>query len=183
MAKQWFKKGDIIRQYEVVGDKVNTHIIVNEEMVFNPTLTMFHADGWEDYTPEPIIPTLDEIKQEKIWEIDRYDTSEAVNQFFINNQALWLDKDTRVGLNFSLAMEEAAGKTESTLWYNNIRFDLPITLYKQMLTAVELYAKECYNVTAQHKSNVLSLETEEEVVAYDYTTGYPEKVSFTTNIE
>lgn len=138
------------------------------------------AKRWEiEHHNDPVPkPTLEDVKRDKIWEIDNYDTSSAVNEFFIGNQALWLDKVTRTGLNFSLIMEEEEGRTESTLWYNNICFTLPITLFKQMLQRLEIYAKDCYNVTAQHKLNVENLKTKKEVEGYNYKTGYPEKLSF-----
>ena len=47
-----------------------------------------------------------------------------------------------------------------------------------MLSALELYALECYNVTAAHKANVMALESVDDVVAYDYESGYPDKLNF-----
>ena len=47
-----------------------------------------------------------------------------------------------------------------------------------MLQALEIYALACYNVTEEHKAAVNALTTIEEVDAYDYTTDYPEKLSF-----
>ena len=47
-----------------------------------------------------------------------------------------------------------------------------------MLSALEVYALQCYNVTEEHKAAVNALTTIEEVDAYDYKTGYPEKLSF-----
>ena len=44
--------------------------------------------------------------------------------------------------------------------------------------ALELYALECYNVTAAHKADIEALTTVEEVVAYDYESDYPEKLNF-----
>jgi len=43
MAKQYFKKGEVIRQCEVVGDKVNTYC--DELGIYNPTLSQFHGVG------------------------------------------------------------------------------------------------------------------------------------------
>ena len=44
----------------------------------------------------------------------------------------------------------------------------------QLLSSLEMYALECFNVTATHKAAVEKLQTVEEVLAYDYTAGYPE---------
>ena len=43
----------------------------------------------------------------------------------------------------------------------------------QLLSALELYALECFNVTAVHKKAVSEMSTVEEVLVYDYTAGYP----------
>ena len=48
----------------------------------------------------------------------------------------------------------------------------------QMLSALELYALDCYNVTAAHKADIEALTTVEDVVAYDYEIDYPEKLNF-----
>lgn len=80
-------------------------------------------------------------------------------------------------------MEKESGRTVSTLWYDNICFTLPISLFKQMLQQLEIYAKDCYNVTAQHKLDIENLETKEEVEEYDITVGYPEKLTFEIPVE
>jgi len=36
----------------------------------------------------------------------------------------------------------------------------------------------CYDNTQRHLGNVETLTTKEEVDVYDYTTGYPEKITF-----
>ena len=48
----------------------------------------------------------------------------------------------------------------------------------QMLYAIEVYASACYDNTQRHLSEVEKLETIEEVEAYNYRTGYPEKLRF-----
>lgn len=112
-------------------------------------------------------------------EIDAYDASDEVNSFFLNGIKVWLNKDTRVGLMNSLTIEKNSGKEESTLWFNNICITINCDAAIQMLSALELYALSCYNVTAQHRVAVQNLTTLEEAMDYDYTAGYPEKLSFT----
>lgn len=92
---------------------------------------------------------------------------------------MWLDKDTRVGLMNSLTIERNAGKEESTLWFNSICVTINCDAAIQMLSSLELYALSCYNITAEHKVTVESLDTVEEVLEYDYTAEYPNKLSFT----
>ena len=122
---------------------------------------------------------LSKQKRKLINEINAYDTSDEVNSFFLNGIKVWLNKDTRVGLMNSLTIEKNAGKEESTLWFNNICITINCDAAIQMLSALELYALNCYNVTAKHKVAVENLNNLEEALGYDYTVGYPEKLSFT----
>ena len=55
---------------------------------------------------------------------------------------------------------------------------MSITDGRQMLYAVENYASQCYDTTASHKAAVDELKTTDEVVAYDYRSGYPENIEF-----
>ena len=124
------------------------------------------------------IRTLELAIYEKIAEIDNYDKSKAVNSFYLNGSAVWLDKDTRVGLMNSLNIEKAAGKEDSVLWFNDIRIEIKCDIAIQLLSALELYALECYNKTAEHKMTVKTLNNIKDVDGYDYSIGYPKKLRF-----
>ena len=43
----------------------------------------------------------------------------------------------------------------------------------QLLSALEMYALDCFNVTASHKQAASELTSIGEVEAYDYKVGYP----------
>lgn len=116
---------------------------------------------------------LEEAKAEKIAEITDYDTSDKVNGFVLNGLLVWLDKATRVGLMNSTTIAKAAGKQTTTLWLGGIKLVVDCDKAIQLLSALEMYALECFNVTASHKAAVNELTTIEEVEAYDYKTGYP----------
>lgn len=124
---------------------------------------------------------LNRAKSNKIHQIDRYDTSKEVNSFYLNGDQVWLDKSMRVGLMNSIQIEKAAGRLESTLWFNNKCYNVPIDTVIQMLYALELYAKDCYNKTAEHRVNVQALTAIGDVEMYDYTAGYPDKLMFNTS--
>lgn len=121
---------------------------------------------------------LDKAKEAKIENIKDYDKSEGVNSFTLNGSLVWLDKDTRVGLVNSLQIEKAAGRVDTELWLNGFMYKLPIDHVLQMLVVIELYAKECYNVTQQHIANVKNLNDLNRVWNYNYTKGYPKRPSF-----
>lgn len=125
--------------------------------------------------------TLDYAKEVKTMEITAYDGSLDVNSFTLDGEQVWLDKSTRVGLMNSTQIEKAAGHETTTLWFGGKSYTIPCDMAIQMLSALELYALECYNTTAQHKANVMALQTKEEIEAYDYTTGYPKKLNLNTS--
>lgn len=91
---------------------------------------------------------------------------------------LSVDYDTRSRLRIRLQAEKAAGKETTTLWYSSHRFDLPIAATEQMLSALELYAAQCFDTKNQHLANIAKLESVEDVVGYDYTANYPEQLKF-----
>ena len=70
------------------------------------------------------------------------------------------------------------GKETMNLWYDGTKYVIPCDILTQMLQTIEQYAILCFNVTEEHKAEVKSLTTIKEVDSYDYTTGYPEKLSF-----
>ena len=140
------------------------------------TLKVYHADFIQRVSF--FDNALDVTKEEAIEQITEYDQSEDVNSFTLQGKQMWLPKETRVGLVNSVTIEKNAGKETTVLWFGGEKYELPVDTALQMLAALELYALECYNVTAAHKAAVNALESVEDVVAYDYTQGYPEKLNF-----
>ena len=131
-----------------------------------------------DFNIAPEKSPLEKAKELVFREIDQYDTSSNVNGFILNGIQVWLDKDTRVGLMNSITIEKNAGKEQSVLWLNGICITVNCDAAIQMLSSLELYALACYNKTAEHKLAISQLTDVSKVKAYDYTAGYPDKLSF-----
>lgn len=129
--------------------------------------------AFEAFKNELKASELATAKAEKIAEIDAYDTSSAVNGFMLNGATVWLDKSTRVGLMNSTNITKAMGQLTTTLWLGDSKMEVPCGTAIQLLSALEMYALECFNVTAAHKKAVSELTTIEEVEKYDITAGYP----------
>ena len=117
--KIYTKNGQIKQANRIV---VNTTKEVNGEQktfqVINPTEEMLFEDGWELYVvPEP---TKEELlaraKRDKKREIEHYDSSNEVNEFYVNDVPMWLDKTTRTGLMLRFNSELAVKKQNTTLW-------------------------------------------------------------------
>ena len=162
-------------------ETVSNRIGEEEETTEERTVYAYNV-GW--LTPEKGVKITNEeealaaIKADLIAQITAYDTSVAVNSFMLQDKEMWLPKETRVGLVNSVTIEKNAGKEVTGLWHDGVRYELPVDTALQMLAALELYALECYNVTAAHKAAVSALESVEDIVAYDYTQNYPEKLNF-----
>ena len=119
---------------------------------------------------------LARAKREILKQIEAYDTSSAVNGFVLNGAVVWLDKATRVGLMNSTTIAKAMGQATTTLWLGDTKLEVGCDMAIQLLSALEMYALECFNVTAAHKRAVAELTDIGEVLSYDYTKGYPEKL-------
>lgn len=175
---------NIMRYTKNVGGmdvtKRATEIIVvrNGMQIVNPSHNEIIADGWKVKEEEQKQPTLQSIKEGVIISILAYDNSSAVNEFSMGGLPIWLDKATRAGLLLRFEAEAKAGRTSTTLWYNGLPFTLPLTYAQEILIALELYASACYDNTQSHIAAVQKLDSKEAVEAYDYTTGYPQKLLF-----
>ena len=169
---------NVVKSIPVSPDSDETEEV--NMQTFNPTHEMLIEDGWELYvTPEPTEEELfNDAKRQKILEINNYDSSDEINIFYIQELPVWLDKATSAGLKLRFEAELAIGKTDTTLWYDNMQFPLSLENAMHMLYAIEVYASACYDNTQLHLSNVDKLETIDEIKNYDYIKGYPEKLNF-----
>lgn len=120
---------------------------------------------------------LEQAKAEKIAEITAYDKSPAVNAFYLNGEQHWLDFNLRDRVFDGNERIAYKGREETSLWLDGKCFVMPIAVAQDLICAIEVYAKDCYNVTATHQAEVNKLTTIEEVEAYNYKTGYPEKLN------
>lgn len=130
-------------------------------------------DAFAQFSAKMDALKLEQAKAEKIAEITAYDTSDKVNGFVLNGLLVWLDKATRVGLMNSTTIAKAAGQETTTLWLGGLKLVVDCDKAIQLLSALEMYALECFNVTASHKAAVCKLKSIEEVEAYDFKAGYP----------
>lgn len=174
------RKHIVLNRIESIENPETGEIEQIEMQIFNPTDEMLFDEGWKIYVePEPTEEELfNESKKFKMDEVIRYDSSREVNEFYIQGMPVWLDKATRSGLMLRFNSELALKKENTTLWYEGYSFTLPLNTAMQMLYALEVYASECYDNTQLHLANIEKIETKEELDAYDYRVGYPEKLRF-----
>ena len=126
--------------------------------------------------PHDAAAVLSAAKTSMLAEITAYDASSSVNSFLLNGMEVWLDKATRVGLMNSTTIAKNMGQEKTTLWLGSYQLEVDCDKAIQLLSALEMYALECFNVTAAHKKAVSELDNIEDVLTYDYKKGYPEKL-------
>lgn len=130
-------------------------------------------------TPE----TIEEAKARKISLIEEYDSSEAVNSFNVvtpdGDVSAWLTPSERSNYRSSIDAAKLVGIQDVSLYIAEIPVTLTVQTAELMLAQIQLYADACANVTKRHIIAVEALDTVEAVDAYDFTTGYPERLSFT----
>lgn len=168
MTERWIKDG-------VFADMT---MEINGRVVSNPTDEMLRKAGYEPYVPSDE-ELLRQAKEAKTQEITAYDTSSAVNGFKLNGQKVWLDFELRDRVYQGNERLQRIGRKDTTLWLGKQCYKLSIEQAQNLISQIEAYAKDCYNVTAAHKAAVEKLQTVEEVLGYDYKTGYPKQLEIT----
>lgn len=166
---EWYTEGNSITKY--IDGSLFSGI---------PSVELLMEWGFEEWV-EPT-PTPEELlaraKVNKIAELEDYDASEAVNSFTVGGVEMWLDAPTRQQLRISLDACYTMGRESASKWFNGVEYTFPINAWYQMLTALEVYAADALNVTESHRAAINDLDTIEAVEGYDFTTGYPSKLSF-----
>lgn len=106
-----------------------------------------------------------------------YDTSKYVNSFYYQDKQYWLSKDIRIGL-FRLI---DSGAKQITLQLNDNYLIISPDKLKNFLNQLEVYAGKCFATTAEHLQNIKQFSTIEELLNYDYTAKYPNKIILNGN--
>ena len=182
--KTFIPKGDFKEKYEHGGMMVRHLAAVLDEKMgayecYECTVPIGEYDENEvqkafvEFSAKMDALKLEQAKTDKIAQIAAYDTSSAVNGFKLNGMLVWLDKATRVGLMNSTTIAKTAGQETTTLWLGEVKLVVECDKAIKLLSALEMYALECFNITASHKATVSELKSIEEVEAYDYKSGYP----------
>lgn len=135
---------------------------VLQELSFDDLLQI-----WKDLYGIP--KNIKEILKKKI---ELYSSSSNVNSFIYNNKEYWLDKNNRNSLQ-NLA-NSSLGEIEFIV--GNDVLTMSSLKLKAFLLKLENYAHKCFVNTFKHLNFIKDLNTIEDIINYDYTTGYPEKI-------
>lgn len=166
---------------EINGQKVFSGIFIeiDGKQVINPTHEQMLEAGWQVYDDTPSEEELLQLAiDRKIAEIDVYNSSSAIDSFSVGGVDMWIDFEERQRLHTSVKCYRSMGNLTMVKWFNGQKFEFPLEIWEQMLNALGVYASEALNATERHKMAVRTLKSVEDVEAYDYTQGYPEKCAF-----
>lgn len=131
----------------------------------------------DEETPVEMPTDIDMAKAAKIAQIAAYSDSDAVNSLTFNGIKTWLTRTVRDGYDTSITAAKNLGETTVTFMVGDNEMQLPVDQARRVLDLVQRYADACFIVTERHKIAVRALQTVDEVESYDYTKGYPEKLS------
>lgn len=166
----WLAVGDVADAYKEVG--------VEEADALEKAQRETVGEKPDEETPSAKMATdVDMAKAAKIAEIAAYSDSDAVNSLTFNGIKTWLTPNVRANYLVSLDAAELLDETDITFVVEGVQASLPIKQVRLLLAKIQRYADACYIVTEGHKRAVRALQTVEEVEAYDYTKGYPEKLA------
>lgn len=95
-----------------------------------------------------------------------------VNVFSFRGKDYWWDKNTRIGLN-RLAN---SGKNSYEIVFGTDIVEISKDELQKLLNQLEIYANKCFVNTHKHLNTIETLNTPLELIEYNYTLGYPDKV-------
>ena len=118
-------------------------------------------------------------KKDTIEKIEDFDNSPSVNSFIINDAiSAWFTVQERLNYKQSVEAAKLLGLPALDFYVGDIMLNISPSDAELMLAQIQLYADKCFIVTKQHKLTVQNLTSVNDVLAYDYTVGYPEKLNF-----
>ena len=155
---------EIVRELYPQGTK----IVYKEQYIENETTIRI---TW--------VEDLEGTRQLKLADLATYDTSDEVDGFLVGDHHMWLDGLERCKLEQGIKDCMALGRDTYGLCIPEVGVvDLPCDTILDMLAQLNVYAVDCFKTTFLHEEAIKGLSTIEEIEAYDFTTGYPPKLSF-----
>ena len=100
----------------------------------------------------------------------------SLSSFIYNGKSYWLDKETRDSIK-NLITASYSPDSEFNLILDGEIVTRPAGVIQEFLDRLSKYSYECLVTLTKHKNTLKTLHTLPEILEFDYTTGYPEKLT------
>lgn len=152
------------KTYNVVNHATVTDRLKQRELFELP------LEGWKLlFTAVNGKADVESLRQILVAKVSKLEDSK---EFEYKGEKLWWDKNTRAGL-INLAN---SSYDNVTLLINNKIMEVNPTALKNLLTKLEVYSSKVFITTYKHLQDINKLQTIGDILNYDYTLGYPEKI-------
>ena len=149
---------------------MSTSAVTKENLLMESVKYEYDVESFDVAKSEDIDK---EVEAHMLFLLHEYDKSKEVNNFKLQGNDMWLDKSTRDGLFLRFMAEKNKGLTITEVSGYNMSIEDAFT----MLYKLEIYASECWDNTYSHEKAIIALPNAVEKAGYDFTLGYPEKLS------
>lgn len=114
----------------------------------------------------------DVVFMKKVLKFQIMKQDSKVNSFSFRGKDYWWDKNTRIGLD-RLAN---SGRNSYEIIFGTEIVELSKQELQDILNKLEVYANKCFVNTQKHLNAIEELNTPLELIEYNYTLGYPDKI-------
>ena len=155
--------------YNNITYNVATHATIADRLKQRELLEL-PLEGWKELLTL-VNGKVDEesLRQVLIGKVKNIDNSK---EFEYKGKKLWWDKSTRAGL---LNLANSSTDNVAILIGDDI-ISFNLEFLKDLLAQLEVYSSKCLIVTHKHIKAIEKLQTFEDILKYNYTLGYPDKV-------
>ncbi len=164
--------------------KLGSMVTINDEPTEYPVNHVL-AEAWRNMgnTVLPYEPSLEGLKKDKIEELEAYHNSDDVrilkitkngdsHHFAMNERGRNLISEQILDLQMQIDLGIIAEADASFTYVNGGSVDLSLTQLKGLYTKIMSIIKPNYTTYINHKNNIKTLNTIDEINSYDFKEGY-----------
>lgn len=183
MVRSYCRKSDYFDKKPIGDGRWFVHFSIIEktmeevEMVYFTEVVINH---------EPTAQDIESLEAKDILDRKGYKKQDARNYagnelkaISINGEDVWFDSEKRTSIVRSIEAERNLGQATTKLEVNGHIYEMPIEDALDLMDQIDKYSKDCYINTVNHENAIDALTDLEQVMEYDYSTGYPTKPEFT----
>lgn len=150
---------------------------INQRYITNPEE---ETATWEIYQETfRRFPTIREKLEAVKSAVTMHANSDAVKHFTLGTTQSWLDSEQRASIKDAIEASAKAGHKTYTLWLNSQPHEMLCDRALDLISTIEYYSSQCYNMTAQYHLDIEQCGADiESACEIDFTQGYPSPPDF-----